>query len=96
MRRENMKKELKPDFLFQVLLKSFYLALGIENLSQINTELKEILAASVRIDAIVTDDNDFDFTKLRKRIFPGFDTQATQPKGWGRIISSSTKVSLIF
>ena len=65
-----MEKELEPDSLFQVLLKSFYLAFGIENLSQINTELKEILAASVRIDAIVTFDDDFDFTKLVKRIFP--------------------------
>ena len=65
-----MKKELKADSLFQVLLKSFYLAFGIENLSQINTELKEILAASVRIDAIVTYDDNFDFTKLVKRIFP--------------------------
>jgi len=65
-----MEKEIESDSLFQVLLKSFYLAFGIENLSQINTELKEILAASVRIDAIVTFDDDFDFTKLRKRIFP--------------------------
>jgi len=65
-----MAKELEPDSLFQVLLKSFYLAFGIENLSQINTELKEILASSVRIDAIVTYDDDFDFTKLVKRIFP--------------------------
>ncbi|MBM3235331.1 hypothetical protein FJZ31_03420 [Candidatus Poribacteria bacterium] len=53
-----------------MLLKFFYLAFGIENPTQINTELKEILAASVRIDAIVTFDDDFDFTKLRKRIFP--------------------------
>ena len=30
----------------------------------------EILAASVRIDAIVTFPDDFDFTKLRKRLFP--------------------------
>jgi len=65
-----MEKELEPDSLFQVLLKLFYLAFGIENPEQINTELKEILAASVRIDAIVTFDDDFDFTKLRKRIFP--------------------------
>ncbi|MBM3238047.1 hypothetical protein FJZ31_17285 [Candidatus Poribacteria bacterium] len=65
-----MARELEPDSLFQVLLKSFYLAFGIENLSQINTELKEILASSVRIDAIVTFDDDFDFTKLVKRIFP--------------------------
>jgi hypothetical protein len=57
---------------------SFYLAFGIENLSQINTELKEILAASVRIDAIVTYDDDFDFTKLRKRIFPWFGNYLSQ------------------
>ena len=65
-----MKKELKSDSLFQILLKSFYLVFGIENLSQINTELKEILASSVRIDAILTYDDDFDFTRLRKCIFP--------------------------
>jgi len=65
-----MEKELESDSLFQVLLKSFYLAFGFESLEQINTELKEILAASVRIDAIVTFDDDFDFTKLRKCIFP--------------------------
>ena len=65
-----MAKELEPDSLFQVLLKSFYLAFGIENLNQINTELKEILKASVRIDAIVTFLDDFDFTKLRECIFP--------------------------
>jgi len=65
-----MEKELEPDSLFQVLLKFFYLAFGIENLNQINTELKEILAASVRIDAVVTFPDDFDFTKLRKHIFP--------------------------
>ncbi|MBC8231427.1 hypothetical protein H8E77_17885 [bacterium] len=67
---EFMEKELESDSLFQVLLKSFYLAFGVENLNQINTELREILKASVRIDAIVTFDDDFDFTKLRKRIFP--------------------------
>ena len=65
-----MAKELEPDSLFQVLLKYFYLAFGIENPNQINTELKEILAASVRIDAIVTFNDNFDFTKLRKHIFP--------------------------
>ncbi len=65
-----MKKELEPDSLFQVLLKLFYLVFGIEHPGQINTELKEILAASVRIDAIVTFDDDFDFTRLKKCIFP--------------------------
>ena len=65
-----MEKELEPDSLFQVLLKLFYLAFGIEHPGQINTELREILAASVRIDAIVTFADDFDFTKLKKRIFP--------------------------
>jgi len=65
-----MEKELEPDSLFQVLLKLFYLAFGIEHPGQINTELREILAASVRIDAIVTFADDFDFTKLRKCIFP--------------------------
>ena len=65
-----MEKELKADSLFQVLIKLFYLAFGIEHLNQINTELRKILATSVRIDAIVTFGDDFDFTKLRKRLFP--------------------------
>ena len=65
-----MGKKLKPDSLFQVLLKFFYLVFGIEHPGQINTELKKILAASVRIDAIVTFPDNFDFTKLKKRIFP--------------------------
>ena len=46
------------------------LPIPIENPRQINTELREILAVSVRIDAIITFDDDFDFTKLRMRIFP--------------------------
>ena len=41
-----MEKELKADSLFQVLIKLFYLAFGIEHLSQINTELRKILATS--------------------------------------------------
>jgi len=65
-----MEKELKADSLFQVLLKLFYLAFGIEHPEQINTELREILKSSVRIDAIITFGDDFDFTKLRKRILP--------------------------
>jgi len=65
-----MEKELKADSLFQVLIKLFYTVFGIDNLSQVRTELKEILSESVRIDAVVTFGDDFDFTKLRKRIFP--------------------------
>ena len=65
-----MEKELEPDSLFQVLLKLFYFVFGIEHPEQINTELKEILKASVRIDAIVTFPDDFDFTMLKKHIFP--------------------------
>ncbi|MFQ6039591.1 MAG: hypothetical protein ACE5PV_01940 [Candidatus Poribacteria bacterium] len=63
-------QELEADSLFQVLIKLFYAVFGIEDLSQIKTELKEILAESVRIDAVVTFPDDFDFTKLKKRIFP--------------------------
>jgi len=63
-------QELEADSLFQVLIKLFYAVFGIENLSQIKTELKEILAESVRIDAVITFPDDFDFTKLIKRIFP--------------------------
>jgi hypothetical protein len=63
-------QELEADSLFQVLIKLFYAVFGIEDASQIKTELKEILAESVRIDAIVTFPDDFDFTKLIKRIFP--------------------------
>jgi len=65
-----MEKELEADSLFQLLIKLFYSVFGIEDASQIETELKEILAKSVRIDAVVTFGDDFDFTKLRKRIFP--------------------------
>jgi len=65
-----MEKEIEADSLFQLLIKLLYTAFGIENPSQIKTELKEILAKSVRIDAIVTFGDDFDFTKLKKRIFP--------------------------
>ena len=65
-----MEKELEPDSLFQVLLKVFHLLFGIEEKDHINTERREILAASIRIDAIVTFPDDFDFTKLRKRILP--------------------------
>jgi len=65
-----MEKELEADSLFQLLIKLFYTLFGIENPSQIKTELKEILAKSVRIDAIVTFPDDFDFTKLVKRILP--------------------------
>lgn len=65
-----MEKELEADSLFQVLIKLFYTVFGIDNLSQVRTELKEILAESVRIDAVVTFPDNFDFTKLRKRILP--------------------------
>lgn len=65
-----MEREIEADSLFQLLIKIFYATFGIEHLSQIKTELKEILAKSVRIDAIVTFPDDFDFTKLKKRIFP--------------------------
>ncbi len=65
-----MEKELEADSLFQVLIKLFYAVFGIEALNQIKTELKEILAESVRIDAVVSFPDDFDFTKLMKRLFP--------------------------
>jgi len=65
-----MEKELEADSLFQVLIKLFYAVFGIKNLSQIKTELKEILAESVRIDAVVSFPDDFDFTKLLTRVFP--------------------------
>ena len=65
-----MEKELEADSLFQVLIKLFYAVFGIEDLSQIKTELKEILAKSVRIDAVVSFPDHFDFTKLMKRLFP--------------------------
>ncbi len=70
----NYPQQLPPKascpFCQGLLIKLFYALFGIENLSQIKTELKEILVKSVRIDAIVTFPDDFDFTKLRKRIFP--------------------------
>ncbi|MBC8460045.1 MAG: hypothetical protein H8D67_18815 [Deltaproteobacteria bacterium] len=65
-----MEKELEPDSLFQVLLKVFHRLFGIEKTDQINTERREILAASLRIDAIITFPDDFDFTRLTNRLFP--------------------------
>jgi len=65
-----MEKELEADSLFQVLIKLFYSVFGIEDLNQIQTELKEILSESVRIDAVVSFPDNFDFTKLLTRIFP--------------------------
>jgi len=43
---------------------------GIDKKDQINTERREILAASIRIDAVITFGDDFDFANLRKCIFP--------------------------
>lgn len=65
-----MEKELEADSRFQVVLRDFRTAFGIERLGYINTERREILAISIRIDAIVTFPDDFDFTTLFKRIFP--------------------------
>jgi len=65
-----MEKEIEADSLFQLLIKLFYTLFGIENPSQIKTELKELLAESVRIDAIVTFPDNFDFTRLKECIFP--------------------------
>jgi len=79
-----MEKELEPDSLFQVLIKVFYLLFGIEKKDQINTERREILAASIRIDAIVTFSDDFDFTKLIKRLFPWFRYASYSTQGLGK------------
>ncbi len=65
-----MEKELEADSRFQVVIRDFRTAFGIERLGYINTERREILAISIRIDAIVTFPDDFDFTLLLKRIFP--------------------------
>jgi hypothetical protein len=47
---ETLMQKIEVDSLFQVLIKFFYTLFGIEHLSQVKTELKEILAESVRID----------------------------------------------
>jgi len=65
-----VEKELEADSRFQVVLKDFRTAFGIENLDYINTERREILAISIHIDAVVTFPDDFDFTILFKRLFP--------------------------
>ena len=65
-----MEKELEADSRFQVVIRDFRMAFGIENPGYINTERREILAISLRIDAIVTFPDDFDFTILVARIFP--------------------------
>ena len=65
-----MEKHLEADSQFQVFLKDFHTAFGIEHPSQVMTEQREILAASIRMDAVVTFDDDFFFTKISERIFP--------------------------
>jgi len=65
-----MKKELEADSQFQVVIKHFRRGFGIELPSYINTEQREILAISIRIDAVVTFPDDFNFTILEARILP--------------------------
>ncbi len=65
-----MEKHIGADSQFQVFLKDFHTAFGIEYPSQVMTEQREILATSIRMDAVVTFDDDFFFTKLSERIFP--------------------------
>jgi hypothetical protein len=65
-----VEKELEADSQFQVVIRDFRTAFGIEHLDYINTERREILAISIRIDAVVTFPDDFDFTILEVRIFP--------------------------
>lgn len=75
-----MEKKLEADSLFQVLLRIFYVLLGIESKSQIKTELKEILAKSVRIDALVSFPDNFDFTNLLfLRVFSKLLLQSPPP-----------------
>ena len=89
-----MEKEIEADSLFQLLIKLFYAAFGIEHPSQIKTELKEILAKSVRIDAIVSFPDDFDFTKLMKRIFPWLGPYGNIQTFAGIFASSCVLISL--
>jgi hypothetical protein len=65
-----VEKELEADSCFQVVLRDFRTAFGIENPDYINTERREILAISLRIDAVVTFPDAFDFTLLKVRLFP--------------------------
>jgi len=65
-----MEKELEADSRFQVVLRDFRKAFGIENPDYINTEQREILAISIRIDAVVIFPDAFDFAILQSGIFP--------------------------
>jgi len=65
-----VEKELEADSRFQVVIRDFRTAFGIEHIGYINTEQREILAISLSIDAVVTFPDDFDFTILKNRILP--------------------------
>lgn len=65
-----METKIEPDSQFQAFLKDFRTKFGIEHPSQIITEQREILYTSIRMDAVVTFPDDFDFTRLLGRIFP--------------------------
>ncbi len=67
---KRMETNIGADSQFQAFLKDFRTAFGIEHPSQIITEQREILYTSIRMDAVVTFPDDFDFTKLSGHIFP--------------------------
>jgi len=61
---------VQADSQFQMFIRIFRQAFGIERPEDVQTEQREILAESIRIDAIVVFSDRFDFTTLRGRIFP--------------------------
>ena len=65
-----MSTPVQADSQFQMFIIIFYQAFGIEQPSDVQTEQREILAESIRIDAIVVFSDQFDFTTLSARIFP--------------------------
>jgi len=65
-----METNIKADSQFQAFLKHFHTVFGIEHPNQIITEQREILYTSIRMDAVVTFPDDFDFTKLSRHLFP--------------------------
>lgn len=65
-----MSNETKPDSKFNRFVKDFRHAFGIEREIDVQTQQHKDLPEHVRIDALVVFPFEFDFTKLRKRLFP--------------------------
>jgi hypothetical protein len=65
-----MSESVQADSQFQMFIRIFRQSFGIRRPEDVQTEQREILPESVRVDAIVIFDVMFDFTSLQTRIFP--------------------------